>query len=227
MSAGDDGKEIPGLSTLTVLMSLFSWELEGSIASLLGTGVVVVVRLETSIELALVVSFRHWGDVSLLLVDAGLVDGEGLAPLVLPAAAVLEKKPRMLCCLPVEAAFFAVDGVFAGVRAGVAPILSFTTTSPCQFKATICVRIKRERMDGQAVWCLVLKTTVSGTRRNARCRESRVQARSCRECAPHGIKIRVYPSPHRPSTSPVIQLVEVSAVAAGLQTQDSTWTRFV
>jgi hypothetical protein len=46
-------------STLTVLASLFSWELLGSMASLLGTGVPVVVRREGSIELALVVSLRH------------------------------------------------------------------------------------------------------------------------------------------------------------------------
>ena len=89
-------------------------------ASLLGTGVTVVVRLEASIELALVVSFRHWGDASRLLVEVGWADGEGLAPLALPAAPDLEKKPRMLCCLPVEGAFLAVDGVFAGVRAAVA-----------------------------------------------------------------------------------------------------------
>ena len=122
------------LVTLTVLMSLFSWELVGSMASLLGTGVDVVVRLETSIELARVVSFRHWGDVSLLLVEVGLVAGDGLAALGLLAGPVLAKKPRMLfCCLPVEgAAFFAVDGVFAGVRAvaaGFSPILLGTATS--------------------------------------------------------------------------------------------------
>jgi hypothetical protein len=118
--------------TLTVLVSLFSWELEGSIASLLGTGVVVVVRLEVSMELARVVSFKHWGDASLLFLEAGLIDGEGLAPLTLPAAAGLEKKPRMLlCCLPVEGAFFTVDGVFAGVRAvaDFSPILTWSTTS--------------------------------------------------------------------------------------------------
>lgn len=94
-------------------------------ASLLGTGVTAVVRL-ASIELALVVSFRHCGDVSLLLVEAGFVDGEGLAPLVLPAPPVLEKKPRMLCCLPADGAFFAVVGVFAGVRTptvGFSPIV--------------------------------------------------------------------------------------------------------
>lgn len=115
------------LVTLTVLTSMFSCELEGSMASLLATGVTVVVRLETSIELALVVSLRHCGDASLLLVDAGFVDGEGLGPLAVPAAADLEKKPRMLCCLPVDGAFFTDDGVFAGVRATAAafsPILS-------------------------------------------------------------------------------------------------------
>ncbi len=111
------------LATLTVLASLFSCELKGSAASLLGTGVTVVVRLVTSIELALVVvSVRHWGEASRLLEDAGLVDGEELAaaPLVAPAAPVLEKKPRMLRCLPVDGACFAVfvvAGVFAGVRA--------------------------------------------------------------------------------------------------------------
>jgi hypothetical protein len=34
----------------------------------------------------------------------------------------LEKKPRMLCCLPVDIAlptFLGADGVFAGVRAGI------------------------------------------------------------------------------------------------------------
>lgn len=96
-------------------------------ASLLGTGVTVVVGL-ASIELALFVSFRHCGEVSLLFVDAGLVDGEGLAPFVLPAD--LEKKPRMLCCLPVDAAFFIVGGAFAGVRATAvdfSPILPWST----------------------------------------------------------------------------------------------------
>ena len=53
----------------------------------------------------------------------GLTDGEELGALALPAAGVLVKKPRMLCCLPVEGAcpdFLAVDGVFAGVRAAAA-----------------------------------------------------------------------------------------------------------
>jgi hypothetical protein len=112
--------------TFTVLVSLFSWELEGSMASLLGTGVTLVVRFWTSIELARVVSLRHWGDESFLPVDVGLLDGVELAPFGVPAVPVLEKKPRMLCCLPVEGAFFAVVGVFAGVRATAAvfsPIL--------------------------------------------------------------------------------------------------------
>ena len=132
-SIGMVGEEGFMLLTLAVLASLFSWELEGSIASLLGTGVTVVVRLGTSIELALVVSLRHWGDVSLLLEDTGLVDGEGVAPLAVPlavpAAGVFEKKPRMLRCLPVEGAFLvADDGAFAGVRAAVA---DFSTILPC------------------------------------------------------------------------------------------------
>lgn len=117
------------LATLAVLASRFSWELEGSIASLLGTGVTVVVRLGTSIELALVVSLRHWGDVSRWSEDAGLVDGEEVAPLAVPAAGVLEKKPRMLRCLPVDGAFLvADDGAFAGVRAAVAAL---STILPC------------------------------------------------------------------------------------------------
>lgn len=95
-------------------------------ASLLGMGVPAVVPRETSIEFDLVVSLRHCGDES-RFVDAGLAEGEGVGPDV-PAAGVLEKKPRMLCCLPVDGAwlvFFAVDGVFAGVRAVAAfsPIL--------------------------------------------------------------------------------------------------------
>jgi hypothetical protein len=70
--------------------------------------------------LARVVSFRHWGDESFLPADVGLLDGVGLAPFGVPAVPVLEKKPRMLCCLPVEGAFFAVDCVLAGVRAAAA-----------------------------------------------------------------------------------------------------------
>lgn len=60
------------------------------------------------------------------------MDGEGLAPLALPAPPGLEKKPRMLlCCLPVEGAFFTVDGVFAGVRAvaDFSPILPWSMSS--------------------------------------------------------------------------------------------------
>lgn len=119
------------LTVLSVLASLFSWELLGSMASLLGTGVAAVVRRRTSIELDLVVSLRHWGDASLLPADVGLAGcEERLVRLALPAAAVLEKKPRMLCCLPVEAdcPALAVDGVLAGVRAAAAsfsPMLAF------------------------------------------------------------------------------------------------------
>jgi hypothetical protein len=104
-------------------------------ASLLGTGVTVVVRLDTSIALDFVfVSFRHWAEVSSLLADSVLVDGEGLATAAAPATPVLEKKPRMLCCLPVDGAFLTVGGAFAGVRAALAvfsPILSDVTENRC------------------------------------------------------------------------------------------------
>ena len=122
------GRGCSEVGTLAVLVaSWFSWELDGSTASLLGTGVALAGRLGPRIELARVVSLRHWGEVSRLLADAALVvvDGEGVAALGLPAGAALEKKPRMLrCCLPVDAVddagpFLAVEGVFAGVFAGV------------------------------------------------------------------------------------------------------------
>lgn len=90
------------------------------IASLLGTGVALV-RLG-SIEFDFVVSLRKRGVVSFFAEGAVLADRDGLAALELPPTEALEKKPRMLCCLPVEGAcpsFFAVDGVLAGVRAGV------------------------------------------------------------------------------------------------------------
>lgn len=111
-------------------------------ASLLGTGVVGVVRRETSIELALVVSFRHCGEVSFLAVGVGLVDDKAV---LLPAAGVLEKKPRMLCCLPVEGAceaFLAVDGVFAGVRAAAADFSPILRNN--QVSELINPRIRRE-----------------------------------------------------------------------------------
>lgn len=89
---------------------MFSWELEGSMASLLGTGVTVD-RLGRVRKLVLVVSFRH-GRVdseSLGVAGVGFATDEGLA-----------KKPRMLCCFPADAEptiFFCLDGVLAGVFA--------------------------------------------------------------------------------------------------------------
>lgn len=109
---------------LAVLTSLFSWELVGSIASLLGTGVALFARLvggAIELDFDLELSWR-------VVVVVGLTDGEELGALALPAAGVLAKKPRMLCCLPVDClpvegacpGFLAVDGVFAGVRAAAA-----------------------------------------------------------------------------------------------------------
>ncbi len=137
-------------------MSWFSWELDGSIASLLGTGVTFAGRLGPRIELARVVSLRHGGEAARSLVDVGFVtvDGEGLAPLGLPAALVLVKKPRMLrCCLPVDAVedagpFLAVEGVFAGVFAGVrAAVADFSPIVDCSVsrQPEIKLRIKPGR----------------------------------------------------------------------------------
>lgn len=127
-SAGDfgDGKESIGTLESTVMTSTFSWELRGSAASLLGTGVMLDGRLAKDNELAFVVSLRHVdGTLSALEVDAvGGADAEAeeaeTAALGLALGWVaLEKKPKMLCCLPVE------EGVFAGVRA--AALAGFST----------------------------------------------------------------------------------------------------
>lgn len=81
----------------------FSWELEGSRASLLGTGVTVEGFL---LVLDLVVSFRHEGEESM-----ELWDGDAFA-----------KKPRILCCFlaaedETELWLLDKEGVFlAGVR---------------------------------------------------------------------------------------------------------------
>lgn len=99
--------------------SMFSWELEGSMASLLGTGVMLMLfRLMVDIELDFVVSFKHW-DIFLFCTEVA-DPGEGLdAELASPAA--LEKKPKMLCCLPVDPEGVLVD------RAGVAVLPAILT----------------------------------------------------------------------------------------------------
>lgn len=116
-SAGDfgDGKESLGTLESTVMTSTFSWELRGSAASLLGTGVMVDGRLAKDNELAFVVSLRHVDcTLSALEVD-GVAEAEEAGALALGLALgwlAFEKKPKMLCCFAVD------EGVFAGVRAG-------------------------------------------------------------------------------------------------------------
>jgi hypothetical protein len=105
----------------TTLESWFSCELQGSAASLLGTGVLFSARLTLAIELPLVLSVRHWttGSCSFFTVEgAGFDDGVATDELGVVAVAVaLEKKPRiLLCCLPVDAPIW-LGADFAGVRA--------------------------------------------------------------------------------------------------------------
>jgi hypothetical protein len=112
-----DGKAV--LATLTAVESLFSCELQGSTASLLGTGVMVTFRLTLDLELDLDVSVRHGKRESfldrVLPKEDGTCCGDGLAlEDVVPAA--LEKKPRILCCLPVEEPVW-LGADRAGVRA--------------------------------------------------------------------------------------------------------------
>lgn len=131
-SAGDfgDGKESLGTFESMVMTSTFSWELNGSAASLLGTGVMLGGRLAKDKELAFVVSLRHVDDALAVLVE---VDGVAVAEAEVAEAGAaalgfgfgwlaLEKKPKMLCCFALD------DGVFAGVRAealaGFSPIFS-------------------------------------------------------------------------------------------------------
>lgn len=111
------------------MTSTFSWELKGSAASLLGTGVILDGRLANDNELAFVVSLRHVDAfLSALEVDGVAVaeaeaEEEGTEALGFALGwLALEKKPKMLCCFAVD------DGVFAGVRAealaGFSPIFS-------------------------------------------------------------------------------------------------------
>lgn len=99
------------------MTSTFSWELNGSAASLLGTGVMLDGRLAKDNELAFVVSFRQVEDEDTLAafeVDGVAEAEEAGAPALGFGFGWLafEKKPKMLCCFPVD------EGVFAGVRAG-------------------------------------------------------------------------------------------------------------
>lgn len=129
-SAGDfgEGKETLGTLVSTVITSTFSWELKGSAASLLGTGVMLDRRLAKDKELAFVVSLRHVDDTLSALEVDGVAEAEEAGAAALGFALgwlALEKKPKMLCCFAVE------DDVFAGVRAGAlagfSPIFSWMT----------------------------------------------------------------------------------------------------
>lgn len=119
------------VQTFTVLTSLFSWELDGLTASLLGTGVVLAGRF----ALDLVVSFKYRAGGSFLTKAEALAEGEEAGPLVVVED--LEKKPKMLCCLPVEtvADFLIEDVALAGVRAVVdfSPMLSSVVNSQGQW----------------------------------------------------------------------------------------------
>lgn len=133
-SAGVTGEGKLSDTTLTAAIeSLFSWELRGSAASLLGSGVMFARRLEVAIELDFVVSLRQ-GEESAAAASSlgeaeGLVEGDADADadaeaLGVEEAAALEKNPKMLfCCLPVDGtlALLAVDE--DGVRAG-APMIN-------------------------------------------------------------------------------------------------------
>lgn len=111
-SAGVTGDGKVGAATLAFVESMFSWELGGSMASLLGTGVTFDL-LGFARKLSLVDSLRHVGEASASLE----ADGVGV---LFAADAGLLKKPRILCCFPVDAeppVFLCVDGVLAGVFA--------------------------------------------------------------------------------------------------------------
>lgn len=126
--APGDGRESLGTFESTCIVSLFSCELRGSGASLLGTGVMVEDRFTKDSELDfVVVSFRQDDDGVLLSLEvaAGEDVEVDVGPVFIGRVADLAKKPRMLCCFPVDdesvllLLFLAVDGVLAGVRAGV------------------------------------------------------------------------------------------------------------
>ena len=98
-------------------------------ASLLGTGVTLERCFGVGLELECVFSLRCRGS-SFFMADATtLVEGEEAGPFALAAPEDLAKKPKMLCCLPVDTvtAFFAADTALAGVRAGAAGFSAMTT----------------------------------------------------------------------------------------------------
>lgn len=97
------------------MTSTFSWELRGSAASLLGTGVMLDWRLAKDKELAFVVSLRQVEDTLSAFEVDGVAEAEEAGAPALGFGfgwLAFEKKPKMLCCFPVD------EGVFAGVRAG-------------------------------------------------------------------------------------------------------------
>lgn len=111
-----EGKECIGTFWSSWTASWFSWELRGSTASLLGTGVRAEGRLAKESELDFVVSWR---------VDEGVAEA-------------LEKKPKMLFCFPADdddnmaVAFLAVDGVLAGVCRGFSDWLTMAAGATAQ-----------------------------------------------------------------------------------------------
>ena len=95
----------------------FSWELDGSTGSLLGSGVIWAAREDTR-GLALV--SRRQGEERVVL----SLSTPAVAPLrggldaeERTVEGVFVKKPRMLCCLPVDGAADLRTGGRAGVRA--------------------------------------------------------------------------------------------------------------
>lgn len=97
----------------------FSWELNGSAGSLLGRGVIWVREDTRALALALV-SRRQGEDMVVLSLSSsaavvalrGGLDVEGRT-----VEGVFAKKPRMLCCLPVDGAADLRTVGRAGVRA--------------------------------------------------------------------------------------------------------------
>jgi hypothetical protein len=117
-----DGKALS--STLICDRVSFSWELVGSGASLLGTGVIFE-RLGLAVKLILVLSRRQLDEGP--LVFGVLAEEAGVEEALL-------KKPKMLRCLPPEAdalpVFLEPFGVFAGVRTGIEEAFSGAIVIP-------------------------------------------------------------------------------------------------